>query len=106
MSNAEQIDYWNGKVGDIWVQMQERMDLALTPVTAALLAAASPQPGELVLDIGCGAGETTLALDAVVGEGGHAIGLGVAGYAARISGTINNFLKLIWCKLCNGCLDL
>jgi urease subunit gamma len=38
MSNAEQIDYWNGKVGDIWVQMQERMDLALTPVTAALLA--------------------------------------------------------------------
>ena len=59
MSNAEQIDYWNGKVGDIWGQMQERMDLALTPVTAALLAAASPQPGELVLDIGCGAGETT-----------------------------------------------
>ena len=78
MSNAEQIDYWNGKVGDIWVQMQERMDLALTPVTAALLAAANPQPGELVLDIGCGAGETTLAVDAVVGEGGHAIGLDIS----------------------------
>lgn len=78
MSNAEQIEYWNGKVGDIWVQMQERMDTALTPVTAALLAAASPQAGEMVLDIGCGAGETTLAVDAAVGEGGHAIGLDIS----------------------------
>ena len=78
MSNADQIDYWNGKVGETWVMMQERMDLALTPVTAALLAAAAPQAGELVLDIGCGAGETTLAMDAVVGEGGHAIGLDIS----------------------------
>ena len=78
MSNAEQIEYWNGKVGDTWVMMQERMDLALTPVTAALLAVAAPQAGEMVLDIGCGAGETTLAVDAVVGEGGHAIGLDIS----------------------------
>jgi ubiquinone/menaquinone biosynthesis C-methylase UbiE len=78
MSNAEQIEYWNSKVGETWVLMQERMDLALTPVTTALLAAAAPQPGELVLDIGCGAGETTLAMDAVVGEGGHAIGLDIS----------------------------
>lgn len=78
MSNAEQIEYWNSKVGETWVLMQERMDLALTPVTTALLAAAAPQPGELVLDIGCGAGETTLAMDAVVGDGGHAIGLDIS----------------------------
>ena len=78
MSNTEQIEYWNSKVGETWVLMQERMDLALTPVTAALLAAAAPGPGELVLDVGCGAGETTLAVDAVVGEGGHAIGLDVS----------------------------
>ena len=78
MSNADQIEYWNGKVGETWVMMQERMDLALTPVTAALLAAAAPQAGELVLDIGCGAGETTLAIDAVVGDGGHAIGLDIS----------------------------
>jgi ubiquinone/menaquinone biosynthesis C-methylase UbiE len=78
MNNAEQIEYWNGKVGDIWVQMQERMDAALTPVTAALLAAADPQAGETVLDIGCGAGETTLAVDAVVGDSGHAIGIDIS----------------------------
>ena len=78
MSNAEQIEYWNGKVGDIWVLMQERMDVALTPVTGALLAAANPQPGEYVLDIGCGAGETTLAVDAAVGETGHCVGLDIS----------------------------
>ena len=78
MNNADQIEYWNGKVGETWVLMQERMDAALTPVTVALLAAAAPQAGELVLDIGCGAGETTLAMDAVVGEGGHSIGLDIS----------------------------
>lgn len=78
MSNAEQVEYWNGKVGETWVQMQERMDLALTPVTAALLAAAAPQAGEDVLDIGCGAGETTLAVAAAVGEDGSATGLDIS----------------------------
>jgi len=78
MSNAEQVEYWNGKVGETWVLMQERMDTALTPVTSALLAAANPQAGEYVLDIGCGAGETTLAVDLAVGETGHAIGLDIS----------------------------
>lgn len=78
MNNADQIEYWNSKVGDIWVQMQERMDRALTPVTAALLAAAAPQPGESVLDIGCGAGETTLAAAFAVGDAGDVVGLDIS----------------------------
>jgi SAM-dependent methyltransferase len=78
MNNAEQIEYWNGKVGETWVQMQERMDSALTPVTAALLAAAAPQAGESILDIGCGAGETTLAAALAVGDDGSAIGLDIS----------------------------
>jgi SAM-dependent methyltransferase len=78
MSNAEQIEYWNGKVGETWVKMQERMDRALTPVTAALLSLAAPQPGEDVLDIGCGSGETTLALAGAVGDDGHATGIDIS----------------------------
>lgn len=78
MSNAEQIEYWNGKVGETWVRMQERMDRALTPVTAALLGLAAPAPGEHVLDIGCGAGETSIAADAAVGEEGSVLGLDVS----------------------------
>jgi cyclopropane fatty-acyl-phospholipid synthase-like methyltransferase len=75
MSNADQIEYWNGAAGQTWARMQERMDQALAPVTAALLSLAAPEPGEDVLDIGCGSGETTLALAGAVGDDGSALGL-------------------------------
>lgn len=78
MSNEEQIIYWNGRVGETWVRMQERMDRALSPVTAALLAAAQPSAGEQVLDIGCGAGETTLAAALAVGDDGAVVGLDIS----------------------------
>lgn len=76
--NADQIEYWNGKVGETWVRMQERMDRALGPVTAGLLSLAAPQPGEQVLDVGCGSGETTLALAVAIGDDGAAVGLDIS----------------------------
>lgn len=78
MSNAEQIEYWNSKVGETWARMQARLDRAFTPVTAALLSLAAPKPGEDVLDIGCGTGETTLALAGAVGDDGSALGLDIS----------------------------
>ncbi|NJC07604.1 class I SAM-dependent methyltransferase [Polymorphobacter fuscus] len=78
MSNADQIEYWNSKVGDTWARMQDRLDRAFTPVTVALLSVAAPQPGEDVLDVGCGSGETTLALAGAVGEDGSALGIDVS----------------------------
>ena len=78
MPNAEQIEYWNSKVGDTWARMQDRLDRAFTPVTAALLSVAAPQPGEFVLDVGCGSGETTLALANAVGDEGGALGVDIS----------------------------
>lgn len=78
MSNAEQIEYWNSKVGDTWARMQARLDTAFTPVTAALLSIAAPQPGEDVLDVGCGTGETTLALAGAVGDDGAVMGVDIS----------------------------
>jgi hypothetical protein len=54
MSAIDQVEYWNSAVGDTWARMQERLDTAFTPVTAALLSLAAPMPGEDALDIGCG----------------------------------------------------
>lgn len=78
MSNAGQVEYWNGRVGDTWAQMQSRIDGSFTPVTAALLSLAAPQLGEDVLDIGCGTGETTLALALAVGDDGTALGIDIS----------------------------
>lgn len=78
MPVVDQVEYWNSAVGDTWARMQERLDAAFTPVTAALLSLAAPVPGEDVLDIGCGSGETTLALAAAVGEDGSATGLDIS----------------------------
>jgi ubiquinone/menaquinone biosynthesis C-methylase UbiE len=76
--NEDMQEYWNADAGETWAKMQARMDLALTPVTAALLDLARPQPGEHVLDIGCGTGETTLLLAEAVGDEGEALGLDIS----------------------------
>ena len=64
MSNQEQIDYWNGNAGTTWVDSQERMDKMLAPLTSPLLARANAAPGERILDVGCGCGDTSLQLAA------------------------------------------
>lgn len=78
MSNLDQIEYWNSRVGDTWARMQDRLDLSFTPLTEALLAIAAPQPGEQVLDVGCGTGEISLVLDAAVGEAGSVLGVDIS----------------------------
>lgn len=78
MPAIDQVEYWNSAVGDTWARMQERLDTAFTPVTAALLSLAAPQPGEHALDVGCGSGETTLALAAAVGDDGTVLGLDIS----------------------------
>lgn len=71
-------EYWNAEAGHTWAAMQARLDASLAPVTAALLSLAAPRPGERVLDIGCGSGETTLVLAEAVGEGGDVLGVDVS----------------------------
>ncbi len=71
--NADQTTYWNDTVGAKWVANQEQLDAVFTPLTQALLASAAPQPGESVLDVGCGCGETSLLAAARVGAGGQVL---------------------------------
>lgn len=55
---------WRGRVGDVWAQEWARTDRSLAPVNDALVAAAAAEAARQprILDVGCGAGATSLAL--------------------------------------------
>ena len=77
--NADQLAFWNGPGGHTWVARQEHTDITLAPVTEALLAFATPQTGERVLDVGCGCGATTLEFARAVGPAGRVAALDISG---------------------------
>lgn len=69
---------WAGDMGERWLASLDRFEGMIAPIGAALLAQADYQPGERVLDLGCGGGATTLAIAEAVGPMGAAVGLDVA----------------------------
>ncbi|WP_166430604.1 class I SAM-dependent methyltransferase [Polymorphobacter arshaanensis] len=77
-ANAAQIDYWNAKAGETWARFQEQLDRQIAPLGDAGIRALAPQPGERILDIGCGCGQTTLALATEVTPGGSVLGLDIS----------------------------
>jgi SAM-dependent methyltransferase len=69
---------WAGEMGARWLASLDRFEGMIAPIGAALLARADYQPGERVLDLGCGGGATTLAIAEAVGPEGAALGLDIA----------------------------
>lgn len=76
--NEGQAIFWSEAGGEAWVALQDQMDRQLSGVGAAALAALRAQPGEAILDVGCGCGATLLDLAAAVGEAGRVIGLDIS----------------------------
>jgi SAM-dependent methyltransferase len=59
---GEQSDFWNGAGGDAWVAMQPVLDRMFVGFAEMLADAAAERGAERVLDVGCGAGASTLAI--------------------------------------------
>jgi SAM-dependent methyltransferase len=76
--NADQLAFWNGRGGDIWVARQKYTDIIIAPASEALLAFAAPHVGERVLDVGCGCGATTLDFARAVGAAGRVAALDIS----------------------------
>jgi SAM-dependent methyltransferase len=78
MSNEKQITYWNQIAGPKWVKLGDAMDARLAAINDLLLQTCAAQPGETILDIGCGTGVTALPLANAVGPAGHVTGIDVS----------------------------
>ncbi|AZF07199.1 class I SAM-dependent methyltransferase [Pseudomonas sp. R5-89-07] len=76
--NAYQVADWNGKSGEYWVANQARLDAMMAVFGQAAIEAAAPATGERVLDVGCGAGATSLELAVRVGASGHVLGVDIS----------------------------
>src|SRR6516225_11150484 len=77
--NADQIAYWNGPGGQRWADRDAAQEMLLRPIAEVLIDRARPKPGERVLDVGCGAGATTVMFAKAVAPNGFALGLDVSG---------------------------
>lgn len=69
---------WAGEMGEKWNRHLQQFETMIAPIGAAVMELAALQPGERVLDIGCGGGNTTLAIAAQLGPHGEALGLDIS----------------------------
>ena len=70
-----------------WAEVRDLLELQLSPLGWRAIEALAPRSGEHILDIGCGAGETTRDLAKAVGPDGSVVGIdlsaAILAYARR-----------------------
>jgi SAM-dependent methyltransferase len=76
--NEEATDAWSGVLFDRFVQYRDLVVVGLKAHGDAAMQLYPPESGERVLDIGCGFGDTTQQLAALVGAQGHVTGVDVS----------------------------
>ena len=75
---VDQIQYWNETAGPKWVRYQETLDAQIGPLGREAMDRTAVRPGERVLDVGCGCGDTTIELAKRVGPSGKVLGVDVS----------------------------
>jgi SAM-dependent methyltransferase len=73
-----QLEYWSGPSAQRWVDYQVALDSSLSEFGRAALDRATARAGERVLDVGCGCGDTSLALAEQVAPDGAVTGVDVS----------------------------
>ncbi|HEX3608400.1 MAG TPA: class I SAM-dependent methyltransferase [Solirubrobacterales bacterium] len=76
--NEEALEAWDGVLFDRFLQFREIVTAGLGAHGEAALATHPPRPGDRVLDIGCGFGDTSLRIAGLVGDSGSVLGVDVA----------------------------
>ncbi|HEX6335685.1 MAG TPA: methyltransferase domain-containing protein [Jiangellaceae bacterium] len=76
--NAEREALWNEVAPALWREHGDRVDVMDGPPGEAMLRAARLRTGDRVLDVGCGAGATTVEAARQVGPAGTVVGVDIS----------------------------
>jgi SAM-dependent methyltransferase len=77
-ANEAQARLWNARAGEVWVEQQQMLDSLLRPFEQPLVEAIERDGAREVLDVGCGAGATTLAAARRLGKQGRCTGVDIS----------------------------
>jgi len=73
----DQSEFWDARA-DLWTRHADAIDSLSGPYGLAVMDALAIEPGERVLDVGCGTGTTVLELARRVGPDGAVVGLDIS----------------------------
>ena len=76
--NADSAEFWNGVGAEKWLRFQDKMHTNLLPFGHEAMEAASISNDQMVLDIGCGCGDTSFEIGRRVTANGHVHGLDIS----------------------------
>jgi ubiquinone/menaquinone biosynthesis C-methylase UbiE len=77
-ANAEAIEAWDGPLYDRFLRFRDIVTTGLGAHGEEALRLFPPQPGQRVLDVGCGFGDTTQRIAGLIGPEGEAVGVDAA----------------------------
>lgn len=76
--NARQREDWNNDTGRQWLERHQAVDRQIAPFGRRAMDRAEIEPGQRVIDVGCGCGETTVEIAARVGDHGRVLGVDIS----------------------------
>lgn len=77
-ANEAQARHWNARAGEVWVEQQEMLDRLFAPFERTLVEAVEQRGARDVLDVGCGAGATALAVARRLADRGRCTGVDIS----------------------------